>query len=127
MLRANAGMAIEQRNPSLRRSENMNQRRKFRPTVDGLEQRLTLNGSIGAAGVTAHGAVAALQIHNVTDAHKSTGSDHTHKSTGSDHTHKSTGSGHTHKSTSGKHAMVEVSSMAKHHHKSHHHKSHHHK
>jgi hypothetical protein len=31
----------------------MNQRRKFRPTVTGLEERLALNGTMAAAGVMA--------------------------------------------------------------------------
>jgi hypothetical protein len=76
----------------------MNHQRKFRPTMDGLEQRLALSGSlghaVGVAGVVDRIAAIGSQVHTATsDAHHSgngskTGSSH---HTGRGHT---TGSGH---------------------------------
>jgi hypothetical protein len=78
----------------------MNQRRKFRPTVNGLEQRLALNGSFGhALGAAGAGHIDAA----VPQAHKGSGdkgSGHHHtggdKSGGHHHTGGDKGGGHHH-------------------------------
>ena len=59
----------------------MNQRRKFRPSVNGLEQRLALNGTLGAAGLMGQGA------HAVVDVKHMAGAGHTHHHTSHHTTH----------------------------------------
>ncbi len=54
----------------------MKLRRKFRPAVNGLEERLALNGTMGAAGLLAHAQTGLAAVADV----KHMGS-HTHTGT----------------------------------------------
>ena len=83
--------AIEQRTHLDRRRETMRKRWKLRPVVDGLEQRLTLNGSMTGIAHPGTPVIADVQKHH--------GGGSTHKHTGGS-THKHTG-GSTHKHTGG--------------------------
>jgi hypothetical protein len=93
----------------------MNRRRKFLPTLNGLEQRLVLNAAVGHASEVgasiAHSAVVASRVHSGGDHHHSA---HGHHGQNSDH------------GKSGRHKDVVDLAVTDHKTKHHHNNTHHH-